>query len=96
MKLIYRPETLKNKSPEDYADKLTWKVNGNKLTVTNPTPFYMNFGVVQINHHNVKTATFVAPNSSTDFALTSAEHGDVTFKIINDYGGMTKEFHSRN
>lgn len=96
MKLLYRPHALKNKSPEDYADQLRWRVTANKLTVDNPTPFYMNFGEVNVGHQKVKKASFVAPYSNAEFPLTSVESGAVTFNVINDYGGMSKEFRVAN
>ena len=88
IKLIYRPESLKN-TPEDVADKLTWQHNGNQITVNNPTPFYMNFQKVDIDNKEVVEATYVAPNSSASFSLPSGIAGNkVHWKLINDYGGI--------
>jgi len=79
-------------SPEDVADNIIWQRNGNDLQVTNPTPFYMNFQGVKVAGKDVKEATYVAPGSTARFALPSGvSAGRVSWKIINDYGGVGKE-----
>jgi P pilus assembly chaperone PapD len=91
IKLIYRPQGVKG-SPEDVADNIIWQRNGNDLQVTNPTPFYMNFQGVKVAGKDVKEATYVAPGSTARFALPSGvSAGRVSWKIINDYGGVGKE-----
>lgn len=85
IKLIYRPAGLKG-VPEDVADKLTWSQSGQRLTVTNPTPFVMNFQQVKVGGQDVKDATFVLPMSSATF--TTLASGSVSWKIITDYGGV--------
>lgn len=91
MKLIYRPDGVKG-VPEEMADKLTWRRTGNELQVTNPTPFYMNFQKVKVAGKDVKEATFVAPDTTTHFALpTGVSAGSVSWTVINDFGGAGKE-----
>lgn len=93
IKLIYRPEALKSASPEQEADKLTWQKSGNDIQVTNPTKYYMNFNEVDVNGKKLPEVTYVAPGSSARFALPAGvSGGQVTFKLINDYGG-TGETH---
>ncbi|RDL14120.1 fimbrial biogenesis chaperone [Serratia fonticola] len=87
IKLIFRPQGL-NGVPEDVANSLKWKRNGNQLQVTNPTPFYMNFQSVEVGGKEVKDVTYVAPMSSASFALPAASSGNVQWKIISDYGGI--------
>lgn len=95
MKLIYRPASLRNSEPEKFAEKLSWSVSSGKLNVTNPTPYYMNFGEVSVNKVKVNSATWVAPNSSASFPVPGTlSAGRVEFKLINDYGGLTELFHS--
>ncbi|WP_337264088.1 MULTISPECIES: fimbrial biogenesis chaperone [unclassified Serratia (in: enterobacteria)] len=91
IKLIYRPQGVKG-IPEEMADRLTWRRNGNSLQVTNPTPFYMNFQKVTVAGKSVKDVTFVAPGSTANFALPEGvSAGRVSWNIINDYGGAGKE-----
>lgn len=88
LKLIFRPQGLKG-VPEEVAQDLKWQRNGNQLQVTNPTPFYMNFQQVTLAGKEVASATYVAPMSSSSFALpTGATSGSVTWKLISDYGGV--------
>lgn len=86
IKLIFRPKGLKG-TPLSEAGRLTWRQQGNRLTVTNPTPFYMNFSSVSVGGREVKDASWVAPNSSTTLTAPSGTQGTVSWKIITDYGG---------
>ena len=90
IKLIYRPRNLEG-TPEDAASKLTWKKSGNKLSVTNPTRFVMNFSTVKIGHQEVKGATYVLPMSHATFTAPAGSSGSVTWKLITDYGGVGAE-----
>ena len=89
IKLIYRTQGLKD-VPESVAKNLTWSQSGNKLTVTNPTAFYMNFQQVKVGGRELKEVTWVAPMSTATFDTAGAT-GDVTWKIITDYGGTGAE-----
>lgn len=91
IKLIYRPQGVKG-SVEEMADKLIWQRSGNALRVTNPTPFYMNFQKVKVAGKDVENATFVAPGTTTQFVLPAGvSAGNVSWAIINDYGGAGKD-----
>jgi fimbrial chaperone protein len=90
IKLIYRPQSLKG-MPEEVTSKLTWSQNGHRLTVNNPTPFYMNFNQVRVGGQEVKEVTFVAPMSSASFDTPAGVAGAVTWKLISDYGGIGAE-----
>lgn len=91
IKLIFRPQGLKG-TPEEGAGKLTWQRSGNNLQVTNPTPFYMNFYEVKVAGKKLSEVTYVAPMSSASFALPAgASSGSLSWKIINDYGAVSKE-----
>lgn len=89
LKLIYRPNTLKG-IPEEVTHKLRWRQTGSRLTVSNPTPFYMNFNEVTVGNHPITEATFVAPMISATFATPGKVTGLVSWKIINDFGGVGK------
>ncbi|MNH25590.1 Chaperone protein FimC precursor [compost metagenome] len=88
IKLIYRPQGLKG-VPEESAEKLSWSRSGSNLTVTNPTPFYMNFQEVTVAGKEVKDVTYVAPGGTASFALPAGvSGGSVSWKLISDYGGI--------
>ena len=89
IKLIYRPSALKSSSAEELADKLQWRAAGNELQVTNPSQYYINFNEIKVNGAAVENATYVAPGATARFSLpASVSHGSLTFKVINDYGGV--------
>lgn len=94
IKLIYRPQQL-NQQPESITEKLTWQRNGTRLTVTNPTAYYMNFSTVKVGSSTVKDATYVAPMGSASFTLPAGASGDVVWTIINDFGSAGIEHRSR-
>lgn len=99
IKFIYRPEKVTG-LPEDSAKVLRWERNGNQIQVTNPTPFYMNFAIVTIGGKPVRPAspeqTYVAPHSILKFPVLQGANGNnVTWKIINDYGGASKTFSAK-
>ncbi|HCE8856097.1 TPA: molecular chaperone [Klebsiella michiganensis] len=89
IKLIYRPTSVKG-SPGDEAEKLIWRINGNKLTVDNKTPFIMNFQMVKVGTNDVKDATYVLPMSTATYSIPKGSSGKVSWKLINDYGGTSK------
>lgn len=91
IKLIYRPAALKGVVPDDQADKLTWQRAGNQLQVTNPTNVVMNFNEIDVNGKKLENVSYVLPGSTAQFDLPAGVNGGaVTFKIINDYGGIGK------
>lgn len=85
IKLIYRPKALAE-TPEKLADKLTWSLSAQHLTVSNPTAYYMNFSEVKVGSGTVSDATYVAPMSSATFTLPAGAKGDISWKIISDFG----------
>lgn len=87
IKLLYRPQGLKG-VPEDVASKLTWTQSGTRLTVTNPTPFVMNFNQVKVGASEVKDVTYVLPMSQATFNAPTAASGQISWKLISDYGGV--------
>lgn len=93
IKLIFRPQAL-TQQPEDVTGKLTWQRSGSRLTVTNPTAYYMNFSTVKVGTGTVKDATYVAPMSSASFTLPTDASGDVAWTIISDYGAVGSEHRS--
>lgn len=91
IKLIYRPQGIKG-TPEEGTTQLSWQRSGNTLKVSNPTPFYMNFQEVKFGGKVVQEATYVAPGASAIFSLPAGIiSGNLTWKIITDFGGIGPE-----
>lgn len=93
IKLIYRPSSLKDNSPEDQADRLVWSRSGNQLKVKNPTAYYMNFNDISVDGKKLKNVAYVAPGATSYFPLSSGGSA-VTWKIISDYGAIGPEHHT--
>lgn len=95
IKLIYRPVSLQG-TPELSADRLIWQRHGNQLQIGNPTPFYINFYQVKVGGKNIPDITYIPPMDTVKFILPENIIGhDVSWIIINDYGGIGKEYSSR-
>lgn len=91
IKLIYRPAALKGVIPDELADNLTWRRSGSQIQVINPTKVVMNFNEISINGKKLEDVTYVLPGASARFDFPKGITGEtVTFKIINDYGGVGK------
>ncbi|CZY20466.1 fimbrial biogenesis chaperone [Enterobacter hormaechei] len=87
IKLIYRPETLRTSTPEEQANKLTWRRAGNTLQVNNPTPYVINFNEITLGDKKLDDVMYVMPSGSARFPLPNGSTGNtLTFKVINDYG----------
>ncbi|ASV55200.1 MULTISPECIES: fimbrial biogenesis chaperone [Lelliottia] len=92
IKLIYRPAGLKGTLPEELAEKLTWSRSGNRVSVSNPTPYVMNFSQISVNGKELEEVSYVMPGATAQFALPNGVSGGaLKFKVINDYGGPGKE-----
>lgn len=96
LKLIYRPASVKGSSAEEQADTLVWSVAGNQLQVTNPSNYVINFNSISVAGKKLEDVTYVLPGSSAHFTLPQGIHGgEMTFTVINDYGGPGQA-HNKN
>lgn len=87
IKLFYRPAKLQGLDAEAMAKDVTWKRQGNKLQVTNPTPFFINFHSVELGGVSVEKLSRVAPFSTETAEQPKSASNKISWKIINDYGG---------
>ncbi len=95
IKLIYRPQALKDKRPEDVAEQLRWTRSGSQLQVNNPTPYYMNFYEINVGGQRIKDPQWVAPFATKTYALNGAVSGSVTWKLISDFGASGNAHHAQ-
>ncbi|MDT3253656.1 molecular chaperone [Serratia sp. root2] len=93
IKLIYRPQGLSG-NLEEAAGKLTWRRSDNRLQVNNPSPYYLTFFNLKLNGHEIPGSTMVAPQATASFPLpaVSGSGGNLSWQIINDYGGTGTTF----
>ncbi|EPE7789825.1 fimbrial biogenesis chaperone [Yersinia enterocolitica] len=95
IKLFYRPSGLGAHAIFDggVADKLTFNRSGNRLKVTNPTPYYITFGLLAVAGQQVDAESrraMVPPKGSYDYPLpVGASSGEVTWQVIDEFGLMT-------
>ncbi|MEJ4045810.1 fimbrial biogenesis chaperone [Erwinia sp. SLM-02] len=87
-KFIYRPTGLGNRDAA--VEKLVLSASGNRLSVSNPTPFYITVSRISRDGGqplNGKTV-MLAPQSSQVIALNAAVNKGQTLTVnnINDYG----------
>ncbi|MEE4484850.1 molecular chaperone [Serratia ficaria] len=95
IKLIYRPQGLSG-NLEEAVGKLAWRRSGNRLQVSNPSPYYLTFFNLKLNGSAVAGSTMVAPQATASFPLPagSGAGGSLSWQIINDYGGTGQTFTS--
>ncbi|MGS0639220.1 fimbrial biogenesis chaperone [Citrobacter sp. VF227] len=90
IKLFYRPAGLDDKGAQDAIAQLRWHAMGNKIVLSNPTPYYVSAVAVTLNRGGKKTsipADMLAPNGSAEFSLPTGVNADsVTVDAMNDYG----------
>ncbi|MEH0886201.1 molecular chaperone [Enterobacter sp. UNJFSC 003] len=84
IKLFYRPAHLTVKTNEAPA-MLHCQVNGDVLTVSNPTPYYITLVNFTANGQKLPN-TMIAPKGSQ---VLKTARGPVTYQTLNDYGAVT-------
>lgn len=94
IKLFLRPSDIKG-SPIDNAEYLQWHKQGNKLTVNNPTPFYMNLYSVIVGEKKLTGINYISPGGTQTFSIPDNATGPVRWRIITDEGGESHEFLSQ-
>jgi P pilus assembly chaperone PapD len=91
LKLIERPASVDG-HPEDEGGKLSWRLNGGHLTVTNPTPYYMNLTNVMIGGVPVEKLDYVAPGGSRIFNVSPGAARNIVWQVVTDFGGKSRSW----
>ncbi|KER04502.1 molecular chaperone [Photorhabdus temperata] len=89
-KLFYRPAHLAEKSSTAYKE-LKFRTENNLLIAENPTPYFISFSRLKIDQHEIKPAGMIKPFSQLSWTLPVKNIKQVTWKVINDFGGVTAE-----
>lgn len=97
IKLFYRPYGLPVTQKEAMG-QLRFSAAGNRLKVTNPTPYYITLSNLKVNGKPVnirgqREQNMIAPYGETFFA-DAPLRGEVHWQAINDYGGL-EGFHGK-
>lgn len=95
IKLFYRPAGLGDPKADSYKG-VTFQQNGDTLTVTNPTPWYLTFYRLSVGGHLVDTKfTMVDPHGTYKYPLAKGSAGKIVWQYINDYGAASPEMSGR-
>ncbi|MBD2813666.1 molecular chaperone [Xenorhabdus sp. Flor] len=93
-KLFYRPADLADNASIAYKT-LKFKVKGHQLTAENPTPYYVSFSYLIIGNssksHEIQPAGMIAPFGQLSWDIPIKNINYVSWKTINDFGGVTPE-----
>lgn len=89
LKLFYRPAGLEGR-PETAYHLLSVARSGNRLTVSNPSPYYVTLFSLKVDGQEIKSADMVPPKGSVSFPLPSASASGVSWQAISDYGGISQ------
>ncbi|UNH29215.1 molecular chaperone (plasmid) [Moellerella wisconsensis] len=96
IKLFYRPKGLPM-SAEAASGQLTFHHQGQHITVSNPTPYYVTLAQLSVNQHPIdvrELGPMIAPFSTQIYPVKgSATHAE--WRVITDYGDMSTA-HQRN
>ncbi|EAU5657365.1 molecular chaperone [Salmonella enterica] len=90
VKLFYRPAGLSG-DPGKAAESLTFSRQGSTLLVRNASPYYITFNKLSVDGKEVKDASseMVPPKGEQHYTLPAGATGhQVTFRTLNDYGGV--------
>ena len=87
IKVFYRPENLSSSANEAWK-KLSGSVHGGKVTLTNPTPYYLTTINLKVDSKPVPPV-MVPPKASTTLDGVYAQASTLSYQTINDYGAWT-------
>lgn len=87
IKLYYRPANLAL-PPDRAAEKLRFHRSASRLTLSNPTPYYLTVTELNAGTRVLENA-LVPPMGETSVQLPSDAGSTITYRTINDYGALT-------
>lgn len=89
IKMFYRPKGLKGRA-SDAVKKLEFSITDNKLTIYNPSSYYVVFSGLSFGKTDLTDKIeYIAPLEKKSLSLTSTEGRTVKWAAINDYGGSS-------
>lgn len=92
IKLLYRPESLNNKSDiENAYNSLKLKKQSGGIVFENQSPYYITLTDIKYNGKTNDETGFMLSPFSESLIKCSGACNNVNYKIINDFGGVTPE-----
>ena len=90
IKLFVRPAGLKP-SPAEAPAQLKVSRSGSQVTFKNPTPYYITITQIKAGNKAVEESVMTPPFGTEELTLPSGGAGSMSFRTINDFGGITDE-----
>lgn len=92
LKLFYRPSTLSDEQVAEAWDRLTFVQNGEELTVSNPSPYFITLYSLTANDAPVKVGknAMIPPFAHQAYALPSHHVSKVSWQTIGDLAQVSK------
>lgn len=87
LKLIYRPQELAGLAEESWQ-QLQVVRQGNELVISNPSAYFVSLYSLEVDDKPVNDIDIVPPKGSIHFPVDKATL--VTWRAINDYGGISQ------
>ncbi|MBC0855522.1 molecular chaperone [Pantoea stewartii] len=88
IKLFYRPAGLSG-NPVTAYEKLVFTRRGGKVYVSNPTPYHISFYDISVGGVQVKKPPTLKPLSEQAIDVPAGASGSVSWRTVNDFGGIT-------
>jgi P pilus assembly protein, chaperone PapD len=90
IKLIYRPKALNAQDAANAWRKLEITAQPGKVTLRNPTPYYINIGVLMVNGRSEKISYAPPFGEYTVTLKDNARVSSVEYNVISDFGGASE------
>ena len=88
IKLFYRPQLLSSRAATDALKDVVMDVVGNKVIITNNSPFSININEIKNDNH-VYSPGLLPPRDKIIVDTKNKPGKCFSLSIINDYGGLT-------
>ena len=103
IKLFFRPKNLDDKGAQVAISQIKWRIDNNKLTLFNPTPYFVSAVAIHISNGtntNTQPVDMLSPRSNQEFLLPKEvllkNINSISVSAINDYGATITVPLSRN
>ncbi|WP_049271459.1 fimbrial biogenesis chaperone [Citrobacter braakii] len=96
LKLIYRPTGLNREDAKEAYKDLKGTKNGNLITISNPTPYYVSIKEASFDSENIEWQQFyekistLKPFSTVEIKSKSSKVRSISILAIDDYGATQK------
>lgn len=90
MKLLYRPQGL-NGDPAKAYQQLAFSGTAGQLTIHNPSPFSVSLYELKVNGRALPKPPMVLPFQTVSLPQSATAGSEISWRAINDFGGITAE-----